>query len=515
MNVHAHIGATRVSARGVELSRKLRITAGALLVAVPLAAQTSSVKVRIGAITETMPLERYVAAVLAGESSVFHSGEALKAMAVAARTYAVRLRRRHAAEGFDFCATTHCQHIDMSALKPALNAAAADTASELLWFEGKPAYTPYTRDCGGRTEDAGAVWPDLAAPYLLSLRDPYCARDGFSGWHWRLQPAEALAALRQAGLRAPLRLERIHILTQTSSGRAAVLMLSGGGELVRMDASSFRFAIGRALGWNLLPGDLYGIRESVSETVFYGRGAGHGVGLCQHGAEQMGLAGRTYREILAAYYPGTSLGVTARGISWQRLSGDSIVLLTTEPARDRPVLATAESELRRVEQRLRLRLAEPVELRIYPDLDRFRNATGEPGWVAARSDRHCVEMQPAAALERRGVLDTTLRHELLHVVVEQQGGTAPLWFREGLAGYLEQSAAAPLDLHAPLRIPAEADLRQRADEQRARKAYADATRAVGILAARYGETMVFDWLKRGLPPEAMKAAESQAATNSR
>ena len=117
----------------------------ALAIAVQLGAQTA-VKVRVGSATVSLPLERYVAGVLAGESSVFRSDEALKAMSVAARTYAVRLRGRHAAEGYDFCATTHCQRVEPHAITPRLEAIAAETAGELLWFEGKPAFTPYTRD---------------------------------------------------------------------------------------------------------------------------------------------------------------------------------------------------------------------------------------------------------------------------------------------------------------------------------------------------------------------------------
>ena len=100
-----------------------------------------------------MPLEKYVAGVLAGESSVFRSDDALKAMAIAVRTYAVRLRARHAKEGFDFCATTHCQRVDLKAVTPHLEAIAEETAGEMLWFEGKPAFACYTRDCGGRSED--------------------------------------------------------------------------------------------------------------------------------------------------------------------------------------------------------------------------------------------------------------------------------------------------------------------------------------------------------------------------
>ncbi len=77
----------------------------------------------------TMPLDKYVAAVLAGESSIFRSDEALKAMSVAARTYAIRLRGRHANEGFDFCSTTHCQRVDLKAVTPRLESIAEDTAA--------------------------------------------------------------------------------------------------------------------------------------------------------------------------------------------------------------------------------------------------------------------------------------------------------------------------------------------------------------------------------------------------
>jgi hypothetical protein len=91
-----------------------------------------------------LPAERYVAGVIAGESSVFRNEEALKAMAVAARTYVARMRGRHTKEGFDFCATTHCQRLDLDAIDDRATEAAAATQGELLWFGGKPAF-PYTR----------------------------------------------------------------------------------------------------------------------------------------------------------------------------------------------------------------------------------------------------------------------------------------------------------------------------------------------------------------------------------
>ena len=105
------------------------------------------------------------------------------------------------------------------------------------------------------------------------------------------------------------------------------MTLIGAGERVRISATTFRFAVGRALGWDRLPGDRY----EVTGLEFHGTGSGHGVGLCQHGADEMGAEGRSYREILAFYYPGAELGRTGRGIQWTRLAGASITLFTTHP----------------------------------------------------------------------------------------------------------------------------------------------------------------------------------------
>jgi stage II sporulation protein D len=450
----------------------------ALILLLAAAAPAQTVKLRVGNSTRELGLEQYVAGVLAGESSVFQSREALKAMAVAARTYAVRLRGRHKSEGYDFCATTHCQHVDFDAVTSRLVDVVGETAGELLWFQGKPAFACYTRDCGGRTEDAGSVWPDLAAPYLKSHEDPYCAG---AAWQWSADPIKVIEALRRAGLRAPARLNQIAIVERTGSRRARTLSLDS----VRIDASAFRFAVGRELGWNLVRSDAY----EVHGLAFNGRGSGHGVGLCQLGADRMG---RPYRDILAFYYPGTSVGLTATGLSWTRLGGEGISLMTTRPNEDRVVLEVAE----RMAGSSPLPRVQGIEIRIYPDLDTFRNATGEPGWVAARTDGRRIQMQPASVLRSRGVLESTIRHELLHVTIEAQAVQGlPAWFREGLAGYLEH----PIRTGAPTR-PSDADLRQRVDPEKARRAYRDATRAVTSLVERQGEGVVLGWLRTGLPP---------------
>jgi stage II sporulation protein D len=463
-----------------------------LLLSAPLPAQT--LKVRIANATVNLPLEQYVAGVLAGETSTFHSGEALQAMAIAARTYAAHFRGRHAAEGYDLCATTHCQHLDLGSITARLQTAADQTAGIMLWFEGKPALACYSRDCGGVTESGDLVWNDLRAPYLRSHADPYCPR---ARWQWSRTAAEISQALTAAQLRTPARLLSIEITQRTASGRAKELTLlgdligdrAGEQQRVRIAASSFRFAIGRAFGFNTIRSDLWEATLNGARWTFTGTGDGHGAGLCQLGADQMGAQGKTYREILAFYYPGTVLGVTAQGLEWHRMAGETATLMTTRPDRDRTVLALAEEQVRKIAAHTGWPAPPLIEIRIYPDTATFRNATGEPGWVAARASGRRISMQPGATLP-------VIRHELLHVFVTAQStATLPVWFREGLVEYLDAPATAGSA------TTLDTDLRQREDPERARQAYAAAARRVSTLVHRYGEAAVLGWLKSGLPSE--------------
>jgi stage II sporulation protein D len=436
--------------------------------------------------------------VVAGEGGVLRSDAARQALAVAARTYAVRLQGRHSAEGFDFCDTTHCQRADLNAVTPAIAATTAQTAGELVWFEGSPAFTPYSRDCGGRTEDAAEVWSDQAAPYLHSQADPYCLRAGSRPWQWSADPAQVVAALVRSGLRAPHSVERVEIAQRTASGRAHTLLLTGAGESVRMSAGSFHAAVGRELGWNTVQSERYEVRSSGGRLVFQGSGSGHGVGLCQRGADQMGAEGHSYREILAFYYPTTATGATARGFSWKRLGGESITLYTTQQAEDGAVLALGERLLGALVRRTTWPAPAGIEIRVYPTVDAFRNATGEPGWVAAHTEGRRIHLQPAAVLRTHDALERVLRHELIHVLMEAQAAPGlPVWFREGLVGYLEHagSNAGAAD------FPADSTLRQTGDVAEARRAYAEAVSAVAGLVRRYGEGTVLAWVKSGLPPE--------------
>jgi stage II sporulation protein D len=149
-----------------------------------------------------------------------------------------------------------------------------------------------------------------------------------------------------------------------------------------------------------LRSEQYEIQNRNGQIFFRGRGEGHGVGLCQNGADEMGVEGFTYREILAFYYGGTTVGLTAKGIQWTRLGGEGVNVFTTLPSRDAGILRIAERLQRSIKGRLGLTAPEAIDIRVYPDIDTFRNATGEPGWVAARSSPSGIELQPSRLLNQ-------------------------------------------------------------------------------------------------------------------
>ena len=295
------------------------------------------------------------------------------------------------------------------------------------------------------------------------------------------------------------------ITRRTESGRAHTLHLQGTPGVL-ISAGSFRFAMGRELGWNTLRSERYQIQNGDGVIHFHGSGQGHGVGLCQVGADEMGAEGRTYREILAFYYPGTAVSRLATGFHWVRLGGEGVTVLTTRPDEDRGVLASAEQAKHYAENRLHLSAPAETTVRVYPDVDSFRNATGEPGWVAAHSVRTSIDVQPLRDMK------PVLKHEMLHLVLESHAVPGlPVWFREGVVEWLSgesgEASGAADDL--------DHDLRQRQMRGDAERAYAQAGARVGDLVRRYGEGTVLGWVEGGLPADVKNSSVSKDSTNNR
>ena len=446
-------------------------------------------------VTLTLPREQYVAAVLAGEASADAPAESLKAMAVAVRSYALHESEQGRHMGFDFCDSTHCQDMKLQNLNARFTAAVDATRNEILWFRGTPAATYYHQDCGGRTADAREVWPKITdAPYLSTHEDGYCLRANGVKWRSEIRKTDLASALAQfpaVHAKAPY-----SVAQRSASGRVSLLRV--GSE--KISATTFRFAINRVLGWDEVRSDAYDMRDAGDIIVLTGRGSGHGVGLCQNGAVEMAHEGKTYREILGYYYPGTKIGMSSQGIPWQRVDAEGATLWTTEPQSDGEVLRMAAAIGKQIEIATGLTDSSPIVLRAYPDVATFRNATGEPGWIAGFVRDGEIHLQPIAVLRRKRLLESTLRHELLHRAVEANAKPETArWFREGLVEYL----ASPSHSDGAVGLVNEAALLDRRNEAATRAAYAKAQQSVAGLVRRYGREEVLRWLRSGLPSNAV------------
>ena len=252
----------------------------------------------------TLDSERYVALALKGEAGPSEPLESLKAMAVVVRTFALENDKRHRSEGFDLCDSTHCQALKFGPASPLVERAILETAGETLWFDGRQASVFYAQNCGGQSENAGQVWPGVGTPYLLSHTDPWCTRHGAIEWHADISAQQMRKVFESEGWKAPAHLDEVRITKRTDAGRAVRLEFVGDSERVPVAAGSLRLAVGRAPGWNQLRSDWYTVTLSKGVLHFDGRGYGHGVGLCQAGAVEMGRAGHSAAEILNFYFPG-------------------------------------------------------------------------------------------------------------------------------------------------------------------------------------------------------------------
>ncbi len=462
-------------------------------------------------IVAVMPMEEYIAGVLAGETGNFKSDEALKAMAVAARTFAMHFGSRHALDGFDFCDTTHCQDLRVAGIDMHLRSIAQATAGEILWYDGEPAATYYAANCGGTSEDGRFILgnDEARAPFLRQHSDQYCVRNGSTQWRSEVSKRELQRALAADGIVIPGTLRSVAVLHRTPSGRVEFLRVAGSGS-VTVSALNFRAAIGHNLGWDRLKSNLYDVSDDGTRVMFHGRGSGHGVGLCQIGAEVMGEEGHSYREILAFYYPGTKLGVSSQGTPWQQLANEDLELFTTQPEHDRALLGIATRYIHESEESTGLVYRSTPRMKVYPTVAAFRNSTGEPGWVAATTRGRTIQLQPSDVLRQVGTLESTIHHELLHMLIESyaHAGT-PLWFREGLVLYLAGPKAQVSSGNTFEDVAAlEKALRAPVSEEQLRAAYVEAQNCVAQLAAQHGKQALLDWVQNGLPTEIASRARS-------
>jgi stage II sporulation protein D len=291
--------------------------------ALPSAAPAVPRLIRVGIVEggrttiRRVPLEEYVEATIlsefappGGDPGVVE--RMLEVQAVIGRTYALAHLARHERQGFDLCATTHCQLFQPSRLQtsrwaPQAAVAVRRTARTVLWYDAGPARTLFHADCGGHTSNAVDIWGGTARPYLVALADDGPAEEVHGTWRFEASRSAVQRALNaDARTRIGARLDGIQILGRDRVGRAERIVLGGAQErTVRGEA--LREVLAQAFGARAIKSTWFDVRAERTQFVFEGRGFGHGVGLCQAGALARIRAGAKPATILKRYFPGTRL----------------------------------------------------------------------------------------------------------------------------------------------------------------------------------------------------------------
>ncbi|MFQ5897889.1 MAG: SpoIID/LytB domain-containing protein [Candidatus Methylomirabilia bacterium] len=254
-------------------------------------------------VVNELPLDAYLVGVLAAEAADDWPVEALKAQAIAARTFALYHRRLNAAKPFHLVASTaHQRYAGSVPASSPLWLAVKETAGEVLRWEGQlfPAF--YHADSGGHTEDPRKVFDAPNMPALKPVRSDFSAGAPHYAWSLGVPLSELAGVLRKGGISVG-RILRLEVLERSRSLRVLRMAVHG----TRGRATVRGVDLRRLLGARVLKSTLFVVSVDGAYARFTGRGYGHGVGLSQWGAKGMAEQGYGYREILRFYYPGSIL----------------------------------------------------------------------------------------------------------------------------------------------------------------------------------------------------------------
>ncbi len=266
-----------------------------------------------------VPLESYLQGVVPAEMHSYWEPEALKAQAIVCRTYSLYIKYRFGTGRLWDLKRTQANQVynGVQAETRPTNLAVFETAGQVLVSPDSkgqwrlfPAY--YSSVCGGHTEDSHHVFGDTVG-MLEGVPCPFCrqtARPDFYSWSGILVDRKTLTerlVQRYPALSRLGEIEQIEPVRISEYGRVTSVRLSGSsGQTAFLRGEDFRLAVDPS--GRRLKSTIFTLRSSSVGFEFVdGRGFGHGVGLCQSGAQAMARQGRTCREIIDYYYPGSRI----------------------------------------------------------------------------------------------------------------------------------------------------------------------------------------------------------------
>ena len=243
--------------------------------------------------------------------------EALKAQAVAARTYAYKHFGSRVAQGFDVYADTRDQvYKGLHSATELTDKAVRETEGVVMTYNGEFITAYYHSTCGGETEGV-ATWGRPDHPYLKNKPDlrpdgtPWCRESNYTEWTREFTEDELRdlfqinAKEAKANVPSFSSIKSMHIQDTLKSGRIHTLVIETNNGSFTAKADKIRWLFKR--GGTILPSSFFRIHKNGNEWILKGKGFGHGVGLCQMGARARAQAGQSYIQILTHYYPGITL----------------------------------------------------------------------------------------------------------------------------------------------------------------------------------------------------------------
>ncbi len=241
-------------------------------------------------------LESYLCGLVNSEMPAGWPTEALKAQAVAARTYAL-WKMNNSKQPYHLAATTHDQ-VYQGALAEGAGAvnAVLETRGWYMAHKGIPILAYYHSCCGGHTDSALEVKAnDL--PYLMGVSCPMCASS--PKFHWRLSLSKSRLAniLSKSGYLVG-EVDSIYPIKRSRSGRILELEIITPRTAFFLTGEQFR----KALGYGKFQSTRFQVAKQGRRFLFTGTGYGHGLGACQYGIKGMAEQGYKWRRILKHYY---------------------------------------------------------------------------------------------------------------------------------------------------------------------------------------------------------------------
>ena len=257
------------------------------------------------------PLEEYLVGVVAAEMPALFEEEALKAQAVAARTYAVYQMESQGITVDDLMENGGQSYQSLaerqenwgesfSTYESRIRTAVEETAGEILVYEEEPILAVFHAISSGETESAENLWGGQDLPYLQSVASPQDETSLEYTYQHTFSLDEAAALLQQADPQLVLASgslkEQMQVLSRSDAGYIQSIQIGNR----TYTGQQIRTALG-------LRSTDFTVEENGDEITFTTYGYGHGAGMSQYGANALALEGYSYDDILHYYYTDVSL----------------------------------------------------------------------------------------------------------------------------------------------------------------------------------------------------------------